>query len=132
MYRGPGPLDGTNVIYHGLEKSFPTEPVSLCSSDSQTAPSKMNALNSLPTAKSIANMFRERQEARVIVSAEQIRTQVRAGSRGLARILCHEQGGQAWDAEDGPCQTVLLKIQLTIEPSNCSSKHHWYITSIKK
>ena len=50
----------------------------------QAAPSKMNALDSLPTAKSIANMFGERQEACVTVSAEQIRTQVCAGSRGLA------------------------------------------------
>lgn len=84
MYRGPGPHDGTNVIYHGLEKSFLTEPVSLHSSHIQAAPSKMNALDSLPTAKSIANMFGERQEACVTVSAEQIRTQVCAGSRGLA------------------------------------------------
>lgn len=131
MYRGPGPRDGSNIIYHGLEKSFLTEPVSLHSSHIQAAPSKMNALDSLPTAKSIANMFGERQEACVTVSAEQIRTQVCAGSRGLACILCLEQGGQAWYGEDSPCQTVLLKIQLTIESSNCSSKHRWYIASIK-
>ena len=88
MYCGPGPRDGTNIIYHGLEKSFPTEPVSLRSSDIQAANSKMNTLDSLPTAKSIASMFRERQEACVTVSAEQIRTQVCAGSRGLTRVLC--------------------------------------------
>lgn len=132
MYHGPGPLDGINVIYHGPEQSFPTEPVSLCSSDIQAAPSKMNALNSLPRAKSIANMFRERQKACVIVSAEQIKTQARAGSRGLTRVLCHEQGGQAWGAEDGPCQTVLLKFQLTIGSGSCSSKRHRCIASIKK
>lgn len=131
MYCGPGPRDGTNIIYHGLEKSFPTEPVSLRSSDIQAANSKMNTLDSLPTAKSIASMFRERQEACVTVSAEQIRTQVCAGSRGFTRVLCLEQGGQAWYGEDGPCQTALLKIQLTVE-SNCSSKHHWYIASTEK
>lgn len=44
-----------NDIYRGLEKSFPTEPVSLRSTDIQAAPSKMNALHSLPTAKCVAN-----------------------------------------------------------------------------
>lgn len=76
-----GPLWDQNYNYNGLGMSFPTEPVSLHSSEIQATLSKMNALYSLLTAKSVTNTVSEMQR-------NQIKTQVCAGSRGLTNVLC--------------------------------------------
>lgn len=47
----------------------------------------MNALHSLPTAKSVANVVSEMQKICITMSANQIRTWVCVGSSSLTHVL---------------------------------------------
>lgn len=93
--------------------SFSTGSASPHTSEIQATPSEMNDPHSLLTAKNVANT----------VSKTHKKMQVRSGHQSvqaqeaspMTSAWTPEQGGQAWEKEEVPGQTVFLKIQVNRE-----------------